>query len=168
MRREPPRDAGAMAATVTRWWAVLGVFVVLLQAMVALGARAVATVAAGLAPLEWAALAALTAVFVYGEGARAIGARWVPHVLERARRVAEHRRPVYVALAPLYAMGLVGGTWREGLIAWAGVAAVVGAVLIVRAFPQPWRGITDFAVAAALGWGAAVLLFRALRTRYSG
>lgn len=162
MRPQRSREAGATGAILTLWWAVLGVFLVLFQAVVALGARALDTVAAGLTPAEWVALSALTGLFVYGEGVRAIGGRWVPGVLKRARDLARHPRPVYVALAPLYAMGLIGGTRRQVLVAWAGVAAVVGAVLVVRAFPEPWRGITDFAVAAALGWGAAVLLFQAI------
>lgn len=163
MRPQPPSDAGAPGATLTMGWAVLGVFILLLQAAVALGARALDTVAAGLTPVEWVVLATLTGLFVYGEGVRAIGGRWVPYVLKRARHLADRPRPVYVALAPLYAMALVGGTRRQVVVAWAGVAAIGGAVLLVRAFPEPWRGITDFAVAAALGWGAAVLLFRAIR-----
>lgn len=163
MTQPPPRET--RAATATLWWAVVGVALILLQAVVALGARALETVAAGLTPLEWAALAVLTAAFVYGEGVRAIGGRWVPYVLARARRLAERPRPVYVVLAPLYAMGLVGGTRRQAAVSWGGVAAVVGAVVLVRAFPEPWRGITDFAVAAALAWGVGALLVRAAVAR---
>lgn len=144
-------------------WAVTGVAAILLKAVVALGARGLDTLRGGLGPAETAALLALTALFVWGEGYRALQRRWIPYVIERVRRLRSDPRPGRVALAPLYAMSLMGGP-RKGLLrAWAGIAAIVAAVLLVRAFPEPWRGIVDFAVAAALAWGVVALGVHAWR-----
>jgi hypothetical protein len=62
-------------------------------------------------------------------------------------------------------MSLIGAPRRTLVLAWSGVVAIIAAVLIVSRFAHPWRGITDFAVAAALAWalGALVLQARALR-----
>lgn len=161
-RRTPaaPASHDSLAA----WWAVTGVVLLLTNAAIRLGARGVETIRAGLGPGQWIALVVLTTGFVYGEGVRALQRRFAPHVVARARRL-DTRAPLLLrVLAPLYAFGLVGEVPRRILLAWAGVAAIVAAVLIVRAFPEPWRGITDFAVAAAVGWGAVALLVHALRT----
>ena len=58
-------------------------------------------------------------------------------------------------------MSLVGGPAKRIIRAWLGTAAIVVAVVAVRALPDPWRGVVDFAVAAALGWGLACIVRRA-------
>ena len=142
-------------------WAVGGIVFLFGEAAWRLGMRGVATVRGGLSGFEWLALALLTAVFVYGEGYRALQRKWVPYVLARVARLRTERFLPWRIGAPLYAMSLIGPTWRTALRAWAGVAAIITAVLVVSRFPEPWRGIVDIAVAAALTWGAAALLYNA-------
>lgn len=144
-------------------WALAGVAALFLEAIYNLGRRGIATVQAGLAPLEWAVLLLLTGAFVYGEGVRALQRKWVPRVLGRCAAVARERAWWLRLLAPLYAMGLVGGTAGTRFRASLGVAAVVVAVLVVRSLPEPWRGIIDLAVAAALLWGLVALLHGGVR-----
>lgn len=123
--------------------------------------RGVATIREGLGPGEWAALVVLTALFVYGEGVRALERRWVPHLIERARQVRDVPSLGVRLLAPLYGLSLIAAPRRELAKAWAGALAIAGAVFVVQALPDPWRGITDFAVAAALGWGVLAIARRA-------
>lgn len=139
-------------------WALTGVALLFGYAVVRLGVRGVQTIMAGLEMGEWVALIVLTALFVWGEGIRALQRRYMPFVIERARRLPRERPGLHYVLAPLYAMALVGA--RPGLVvkAWAGTAAIAGAVVLVAALPPPWRGIVDFAVAAALTWGLGALL----------
>lgn len=140
-------------------WAATGVFLLFAFAVWRLGARGVDTLRGGLDPVEWTALVLLTAAFVYGEGYRALERRYVPYVLARAREL--DGRPLWLRLAaPLYAMSLVGAPVRDTLRAWLGLGLIVLAVVIVQAFPAPWRGITDFAVAAALLWGMVAIVRR--------
>lgn len=146
------------------WWGVLGVSALFLSAAWRLGERGVETILAGLGPGEWIALTLLTAAFVWGEGHRVLQRKYAPFAVERAARLDGSSPLIYRLLAPLYAMALVGS--RRGLLlkAWLGSLAIVAAVLVVRAFPDPWRGITDFAVAAALVWGLVAVLVEARRS----
>ncbi|HSK20702.1 MAG TPA: hypothetical protein VK912_16230 [Longimicrobiales bacterium] len=149
-------------------WAVGGIVFLFAEAAWRLGMRGVATVRGGLSSHEWIILVLLTGVFVYGEGYRALQRRWVPYVLARVARLRTERFLTWRIGAPLYAMSLIGPTWRTALRAWAGVAAIITAVLIVSRFPEPWRGIVDIAVAAALIWGAVALIYGALRMLRAG
>lgn len=144
------------------WWGLFGVVLLFVQAVVRLGSRGVSAVQGGLSTMEWVALIILTVVFVYGEGIRALQRRWVPHLVERLRRLPAEPLTYRIA-APLYAMSLLGAPRRTVVLAWAGVLGIILAVLVVSRFPDPWRGITDFAVAAALAWATVALLLTAAR-----
>lgn len=151
---EEAARTGGRAATA---WALLGSTAVFVQAVVGLGAEGLATVRAGLAPLEWAALALITAAFVYGEGVLALERRFIPHLVRRAREVRRAPLPIRL-LAPLHAFSLVGASRGTLVRAWAGVAAIVLAVVVVRALPGPWRGIVDIGVAGAMAWAVVALV----------
>jgi hypothetical protein len=158
----PPRQPLGPTALLVAAWALGGVTLLFMQAIVRLGARGLDTVAAGLAPLEWGVLLVLTAAFVYGEGVRGIQRGFAPVATRRLLDLLERRRGPRDVLAPLYMLGLVGTPARRVLRAWLGVTAIVIAVLIVREFPEPWRGIVDCAVVAALLWGLGAILVRSL------
>ncbi len=129
------------------------------SAVVRLGGRGVETILAGLAPLEWTILTVLTLFMVYTEGVLAFQRRWVPKLVGRAREV--RRQPILLQLlGPLYGLALVGGPAKRLLRGWIGTAAIVAAILAVRALPDPWRGVVDFAVAAALAWGLVCIARR--------
>lgn len=152
--------AEARPAPVATLWAVLGIAVLFAWAIVRLGRRGVLTISGGLAELEWVALVLLTAAFVYLEGYRALDRRWIPAMMRRARDLRFERNTMLRLLAPLHCLSLIGVGRTALLRAWLGTAAIVAAVLVVRSLPEPWRGIVDFAVAAALAWGLAGILRR--------
>ena len=139
-----------------------GVAALFVDAVVQLGRRGIVTLRGGLAPLEWVAFAVLLIAFVYGEGVRALARRWVPATVARGFELDARSPLVWKILAPLYAMGLVGAPGRALVRAWGGVALIVVAVLVVRALPEPWRGIVDFAVAGALLVGLGAIVVHAL------
>ena len=146
-------------------WGLAGVMLIFGNGVLSLGARGLATMRAGLEPLEWAALIGLTVVFVYGEGVRALQRRWVPYVFSRIELLRTSDNVLHHLLAPLYAMALIGAPRRTLAAAWAGALAIVLAVVIVSRFPPPWRGITDFAVSVALAWALVVMIAKAVRLR---
>lgn len=141
-------------------WAVLGVSVLFATASYRLGERGVAVIRDGLGGWEWMALAGLTLVFVYGEGFLALDRKWVPSLMRRARELREERSVIVRLLAPLYGLSLIGAPPAKLLLSWLGTLAIVGAILVIRTLPDPWRGIIDFAVAAALAWGLVAILRR--------
>ena len=65
-------------------------------------------------------------------------------------------------LAPLYVLRLVHAERAELARAWLAIALITLAVLIVRELPEPYRGMIDGAVAAALsvGLGSMMLAMR--------
>ena len=147
-------------------WAVIGVSLLFLRALIALGARAVETVETGLAPWQWAVLLGSVVFFCYVEGYRALQRKFAPMVVSRALEISRTSTGWASTLtAPLYAFSLIGADRKRIIRAWVGVAAVIVAIILVRMLPFPWRGIVDAAVCAALLWGLVsmiVLLSRAL------
>lgn len=156
-----PRDA---RATLVAAWALIGLSAVFLNAIVRLGARALDTLAGGLTTGQWAVLVVLTLMFVYTEGIRGIQGRFAPRVAVRLHELLRRRRLHWDVLGPLYLLSLVGAPPRTLVRSWAGVTAIIIAVMIVRTFAEPWRGITDFAVVTALGWGLVAIIVRAIRS----
>ncbi|MDH3424525.1 MAG: hypothetical protein OEN00_16135, partial [Gemmatimonadota bacterium] len=98
--------------------------------------------------------------FVYGEGVRALGRRWVPDVIDRARRLRSDPSRLMRLSGPLYGLRLVGRDRVALFWGWFTTVAIVVAVFVVRALPEPWRGIVDFAVAGALMWALIVIVRR--------
>lgn len=143
-------------------WALTGVGLLFGWAIVRLGRRGLVMLAGGGLGLgQMAAATGLVLLFLIGEGWAALQRRWVPRVIRRAAELDEDAALPYRLLAPLYGMSLVGAAPSHMARAWAGTAAVVGAVLLVRLLPEPWRGIVDLAVAGALTWGLAALVVQA-------
>jgi len=138
-------------------WALFGVSALFASAVFRLGGRGLHAIGDGLGPLHWVVLVLLTGVFVYGEGVMALQRRWVPKLIDRARAIRSEG-VVLQLLGPLYGLSLVGAPRKRALRAWLGTMAIVSAILIVRTFPDPWRGIVDFAVASALAWGLVSIL----------
>lgn len=143
-------------------WTLVGVGGLFTSAVTRLGSRGVATLSEGLSPGQWVVLVLLTLVMVYGEGVLALQRKWVPRMLDRARAV-RHESLGLKVLAPFYGLSLVGGPGKQLLRGWLSTTAIVVAVLVVRSFPEPWRGIVDFAVASALAWGLGSIVFGAPR-----
>ena len=152
--RPEPVDRAAVA------WALLGACALLGSAAVRLGFRGFEAVRTGLTPIESVVLVILVAVFAIGEGWGALQRRWVPDVVRRARRLDRRAPTHHRALAPLFGMGLIGGTRDARRRARRGVYAVLIAIMAVRMLPEPWRGMVDLSVAGALAWGTLALLLR--------
>jgi hypothetical protein len=126
------------------------------------GQRALTLRPRELTPLQWAVFAVCTLTFAYGEGYRALHRRFTPAVIARAATLANgaRARSVFALLGPLYALGLFYPDRKVCLRAWLSTTAIVLAVFIVRALPDPWRAIIDASVALALAIGVSSLLGR--------
>jgi hypothetical protein len=128
------------------------------EPVIRLGVRSLRTIGQGLSPAEWVALAIVVPALGWLEGHRALQRRFVPKLVERALRGGDELQGFAVLGAPLYALSLAWADRRAMLRAWAGVAAIAGAVMLVRQLPSHARGIVDLGVAVALGWGLAALV----------
>lgn len=145
-------------------WAIGGVALTFVEAIVRMAARAVHLLGGEMDTPRWLCLIMVVALFCYGEGYRALQRRFVPHVVERAVGFSASASGCLTILsAPLHALSLVGANRRELARAWIGVGLIVGAVLVVRALPPVWRGLVDAGVAAALSWGLVALVTTFIR-----
>jgi len=135
--------------------------ILLAEASFRLGERALQTVQRGLSAWDWALMLLSITAFGYGEGYRALHRRFFPHVIARASELAhrEGRGARDFLAAPFYVVSMVQADKRALVRAWLGVALIVCAVFIVRALPEPYRGIVDAGVAVALAIGLASLIF---------
>lgn len=140
-------------------WMLVGVAGIFAWAVYRLGGRGLEAIRGGLDTFQWSVLVVLTLGFVYTEGVQTFDKRWIPKLIQRAHRLRGEATILQV-LAPLYGLSLVSSDWRDLLKGWGGTALIVLAVLLVRQLPSPWRGIVDFAVAAALVWGMVTILRR--------
>jgi hypothetical protein len=154
---KPTGFAGKVAAA----WGVIGVLLLLSQAIARLTPRALEAVLgpAGLSPFEWVVLGAWTVVSAHGEGYRAFHLRFSPRVVARALHLSKGPALLHAILAPFFCMSLFHATRRGKLVAW-GISIMVACfILLLRMTPQPWRGIVDAGVVVALSMGVASILF---------
>ena len=139
-------------------WAVLGVVLLLAEAIVRLSRMALVVISQGLAAHEWVALVVGVVVMGYVEGYRAFSRSFGPRVVARAFELGRARPSILsVLFAPAHAMSLVGDTRKRCAKNWALVAMIVAFVLLVRVLPPTWRAIVDASVALSLSWGTAVI-----------
>lgn len=147
-------------------WGIAGVVAVLAQAIHRLFPFALELVDRELGALELAILAGWLAMSVYAEGVRGFHRQFAPRVIARAQHLSAHPRPLHVAIAPLYCMGLFHATRKRLVISWVLTLSIIATVMFVRQLQQPWRGIIDAGVVVGLGIGLVSIAYfmgRALR-----
>lgn len=141
-------------------WGILGVVLLLGKALWRLTPLAIEPVAQGMMHAgHWTAYVLWSAMNAYMEGYRGFQKSFSPMVAQRALELAEHPRPLYIALAPLYCMALFAAPRKRMIVSWFILVAVVGLVLLIRQLDQPWRGIVDVGVVIGLAWGALSVLY---------
>lgn len=146
-------------------WGVGGVLALLAQAIAKLTPIALEPFGAG-QELGWLAVGAyiFSVIFMaYSEGYKGFHKKFSPRVVARAAYLAKNPRPLWLALAPAFCTGLIGASRKRMIIAWILPVAIVVLVLIVRGFPQPWRGAVDAGVVVGLSIGSASILYHAVR-----
>jgi hypothetical protein len=144
-------------------WGVLGVMLIVGEAVVRLAGFARAALAVGLDTLQWVVAALWIVLMAVFEGYRGFHRKFSPRVVARALHLGRAARPIDVVLAPLYCMSLYGASRRGVRAAWLLVVFIVALILLVRLLPQPWRGIIDAGVVAGLGIGLASMTYFSLR-----
>lgn len=139
-------------------WGALGVVGVLVSAIVRLTPMALDPLSTGMTTLQWLLYIGWSLINLYAEGYRGFQRSFVPRVVARSFYVARHRRPLHVALAPIFCMGLFFASRRRLIASWSIVIGVSALVALVRGLEQPWRGIVDAGVVIGLAYGTASLV----------
>jgi hypothetical protein len=151
-----PTSVGGLAIVL---WSVGGVLGLLLQAIVRLLPRALEPIQDGSLDLAAGlAYAASVLGLAYSEGYRGFQQRFSPRAVARALHLAGNPRPHLVALAPLFAMGLIHASRRRLIGSWLLLLGIVGLIVLVSMLEQPWRGAVDAGVVVGLSWGMLATL----------
>lgn len=140
-------------------WGVLGVLGVLGTAVVRLLPIGLAPLADPLPTHVLAAYGLSLAFFGYTEGFKAFHKGFCPRVAARAHHLRFERSWTRRLMAPLFCMGFFGARTRRLTSSWALALGLVALIAVVKALPQPTRGVIDLGVVAALGAGMASLVF---------
>lgn len=154
-------------------WGVLGVFALLLEAIIRLAPAALEPLRAGTLTLEQG-LAYVGVVVFFGvvEGYRGFQRAFSPRAAARAVWLDREPCPLsWKLLAPLFCMALIVAAPRRLVINWLLIGGIVGLIYLVRLLPSPWRALVDGGVVVGLSWGAASLLVfyrRALQGNEAG
>jgi hypothetical protein len=145
-------------------WGVLGVVALIGQAIWRLTPLALEPIVArSLTPSQTALYGVGVILNAYAEGYRGFHKRFSPRVVARALHLARRPRPLHVLFAPAFCMSLFHATTRGKLVAWGITLGVITLVLLVRAVPQPWRGIIDGGVVVGLLLGGLSILYYLLQ-----
>ena len=144
-------------------WGILGVVALLGEALYRLVPLAVDLLGSSLSLVELVVLVVWVVTCGYTEGYRGFHQQFSPRVVARAVHLSAHPRPLFVALAPLYCMGLIHATRRRLISSWILTLAIIAVVLLVREVAQPWRGIIDAGVVVGLSLGTLSIGYHALR-----
>lgn len=131
-------------------WGVGGVVLLLVDALVRLTPIAVEAFSQPLKRSHWYFLLSWTVGMVLVEGYRGFHTSFSPRVVARALYLLENPRWRDTLLAPFFCMSLYRTTRRRLVASWGMTAGIVSLILIVRSLSQPWRGLVDLGVVAAL------------------
>lgn len=134
-------------------WGVGGVILLIVDALYRLTLITLDAFSHELTGLHWYFLIGWTLLMLLVEGHRGFYLSFCPRVVARAMYLLENPRRRDVALAPFFCMSLYRTTRRRLIAAWGMTAGIVSLILIVRTLAQPWRGLVDLGVVAALGYG---------------
>lgn len=154
-RASSPTAPGLLAAG----WGVLAISAMLLQALLRLIPLAWEPLRDGqLTVLQGALYAAWVIFTAYSEGYRGFQKSFSPSCAARAVELSRRPTLLRALLAPAYLMSLFAAPRRRMISSWLLVIGITLLVILVRALPQPWRGIVDGGVVVGLGWGLLSLL----------
>jgi len=149
-------------------WGVLGVLALLAQALWRLTPLALEPILGHtLSPAQATLYVVWVVLNAYAEGYRGFHKRFSPRVVSRALYLAREPRLLHVVLAPAFCMSLFHATTRGKRVAWGITLGVILLVMLVRAAPQPWRGIIDGGVVVGLFLGGVSIVYY-LVLAYSG
>lgn len=149
-------------------WGLMGVIVLLLDAIVRLAPIAYTELSGGLTLEQLVVLVGVVSFFAVVEGYKGFQLSFAPRLAARLHVMQDDPTPVRLVLAPLFLMALVDATKKRLLVNWMLIIGIVGCILGVRMLPAPYRGIVDAGVVVGLTWGAVSVVVCCWHMRQHG
>lgn len=139
-------------------WGIAGVILLLSSAVFRLSVAARGALVSPWQWQHWVFLVLVLLFMAYAEGYRAFQQRFSPRVAARAKYLIKNPAFFRVLFAPLFCMGFFHATKKRKITSISVTAGIVLLIILVRAVPQPWRGIIDIGVVVGLTWGIVSIL----------
>ncbi|NJD55576.1 MAG: hypothetical protein FIA94_04125 [Nitrospirae bacterium] len=141
-------------------WGVSGVVLLLASAVYRLSSAALGALSSPWHVQHWVFFLIVVVFMAYAEGYRAFQQRFSPRVAARAKYLLNNPAIVRVVFAPIFCMGFFHATRKRKITSISVTGGIIILVLLVRAVPQPWRGIVDLGVVVGLTWGIiSIIIF---------
>ncbi len=155
----------SLAGKLTATWAVVGITLLLTQALYRLYPMVDNMLKEPLQWWHWALIVCWMGFMGYSEGYKGFQKAFSPRFGARARWLKYYPGGVLrTVLAPLFCMGFFGATKKRKIVAWVLNIGIVFIILIIRQLYQPWRGIIDTGVLLGLSWGLLSVLYFCYRS----
>lgn len=137
-------------------WGLLCVSLLLMQAIWRLTPIAIDALPM-LSTIQWLLLSIWVVFNLYVEGYRAFQQRFCPRVIARAIYLAKYWSPLRLLLALPFCMSLIFVSKKRLIARVIFLTILIAVIISVKLLPQPWRGLIDAGVVAALGYGVVAL-----------
>ncbi len=141
-------------------WALGGFLTLLTVAIYRLSLVSIEAFRSPLSPLHYFTLVSNLLFMLYFEGYKGFHQNFSPRF---AARLPLLQQAGVILRAPLFCMGYFASTAQEKRRAYFLTLGIVILVLIVRTIPQPWRGIIDSGVCAALLCGILSVVYHSIK-----
>lgn len=139
-------------------WAVVGVVVMLMYAVLRMSVHAFAALEYDLSVFQLSVLLINCAFMAYSEGYKGFHLSFSPRFAARAKYIYRKGDVWQMLMSPLFCFGYFGTTRAKQVIAFILTGALVTLVVFMRYMPQPWRGILDAGVVVGLSLGIISLI----------
>ena len=141
-------------------WGVTGVVLLLASAVYRLSGTALGALSSSWLWYHMVFFLFVIFFMAYAEGYRAFQQRFSPRVAARAKYLMRHPTIFRVLFAPIFCMGFFHASKRRKITSISVTVGIIILVILVRAVPQPWRGIVDLGVVVGLTWGiVSIVIF---------
>lgn len=144
-------------------WAIIGITLVFVSAIVRLAPYAIEALRTGLSVGSWITLLVWCGFMLFTEGYKGFQKQFSPRFAARALYLINNPRPAHLLLAPLFCAGFIHTTSRRKLSVLLLSLGIVLLVVGVRHVTQPWRGIIDIGVIAGLLYGLATIYYLTIK-----
>ncbi|MGF1531025.1 MAG: hypothetical protein ACFCU4_06665 [Puniceicoccaceae bacterium] len=152
------KDRFRILGRVAAVWGVIGVVLFIGWAIYRLIPRAVAVLDYELSLLQIVFVVFWVGFMIVSEGYRGFQKAFAPRVVRRAVVLQEQKEPYLLILAPLMCMGYIHATRKRKIVSVSVTLAIVGLIVVVSQFAQPWRGLVDLGVVLGLVYGVGSIL----------
>ena len=115
-------------------WAIIGVSVLLLRAIIGLSKHAANAIEGGLSAWQWTALVAFALFMLVAEGYRGFQKKFSPRTAARVKYLRDHPTLLRIVLAPLFSMGFFHANRKTKLTAYILTIGIICLVVAVTLF----------------------------------